>query len=60
MKIKIKKKTEEGVYIAINNKTVWINEDSESELVISAWNTETNEQSVIHTIPHYVQTPHLK
>jgi len=57
--MKIEKKTEEVVYITINGKTVYI-DDSTGELVISAWNTKTNEQSVIHTIPHYVQTPHLK
>jgi hypothetical protein len=38
--MKIEKKTEEVVYITINGKTVYI-DDSTGELIINAWDAET-------------------
>ena len=71
MKIEIKKKNGikiascvatdygEGIYITINDKTIWLHEDSEGELVICAWNTETNINTVINIIPHFITSEEM-
>ena len=44
--MKIEKKSDEVVYITINGKTVYI-DDSTGELIVNAWETETEKPILI-------------